>query len=232
VTPPEKVGPIFEAWTREVGKASEPGWGIISYLINGKVAPYSVSRPEVKYGPYRRAVGGAEAPDPYALSSSRRPRSALARPQRHPKRHPLGIAHWGTLARPAREGYPPYQTCHRRFQQWIREGVLSRILEALAGDLKRAREPRPFGVLHRRHLRGGQKGGFVWDKTKRGKGNYEVHGVLRPLFSSSRPPHRESFTARSHPCWRDSLRAVRRGASFEASWRPSVRRWIPSMRHF
>jgi hypothetical protein len=28
VTPPEKVGPIFEAWTREVGKASEPGWGI------------------------------------------------------------------------------------------------------------------------------------------------------------------------------------------------------------
>jgi hypothetical protein len=28
VIPPEKVGPIFEAWTREVGKASEPGWGL------------------------------------------------------------------------------------------------------------------------------------------------------------------------------------------------------------
>ena len=34
------------------------------------------------------------------------------------------------------ERYPPYQTCHRRFQQWIREGTLSRILEALAEDLK------------------------------------------------------------------------------------------------
>lgn len=31
--------------------------------------------------------------------------------------------------------YPPYQTCHRRFQKWEREGVLDRILRALARDL-------------------------------------------------------------------------------------------------
>ncbi len=34
------------------------------------------------------------------------------------------------------ERYPPYQTCHRRFQKWVEEGTLSRILEALAEDLK------------------------------------------------------------------------------------------------
>ncbi|CAA9464061.1 MAG: Mobile element protein [uncultured Rubrobacteraceae bacterium] len=34
------------------------------------------------------------------------------------------------------ERYPPYQTCHRRFQKWIEEGVFSAILEALAEDLK------------------------------------------------------------------------------------------------
>jgi len=34
------------------------------------------------------------------------------------------------------ERYPPYQTCHRRFQKWIEEGVLSGILEALAQDLE------------------------------------------------------------------------------------------------
>ena len=34
------------------------------------------------------------------------------------------------------ERYPPYQTCHRRFQRWVKEGTLSRILEALAEDLK------------------------------------------------------------------------------------------------
>jgi transposase len=32
--------------------------------------------------------------------------------------------------------YPLYQTCHRRFQQWIEEGLLSRILEALTEDLE------------------------------------------------------------------------------------------------
>jgi transposase len=32
--------------------------------------------------------------------------------------------------------YPPYQTCHRRFQQWRREGTLTRLLTALAEDLR------------------------------------------------------------------------------------------------
>jgi transposase len=32
--------------------------------------------------------------------------------------------------------YPSYQTCHRRFQQWVRSGVMKGILEALALDLK------------------------------------------------------------------------------------------------
>ena len=31
--------------------------------------------------------------------------------------------------------YPPYQTCHRRFQQWVREGKLESILRVLAEDL-------------------------------------------------------------------------------------------------
>ncbi len=34
------------------------------------------------------------------------------------------------------ERYPTYQTCHRRFQRWVKEGVLSRVLKALAEDLE------------------------------------------------------------------------------------------------
>ena len=34
------------------------------------------------------------------------------------------------------ECYPPYQTCHRRFQQWQRDGTLTRLLHALAEDLR------------------------------------------------------------------------------------------------
>ena len=32
--------------------------------------------------------------------------------------------------------YPSYQTCHRRFQEWVRSGAFERILVALATDLR------------------------------------------------------------------------------------------------
>jgi transposase len=32
--------------------------------------------------------------------------------------------------------YPPYQTCHRRFQKWVRVGLMKRLLRALAEDLR------------------------------------------------------------------------------------------------
>jgi transposase len=36
--------------------------------------------------------------------------------------------------------FPPYQTCHRRFQQWVKDGRLERVLEALAEDLRQRGE--------------------------------------------------------------------------------------------
>jgi transposase len=32
--------------------------------------------------------------------------------------------------------FPPYRTCHRRFQQWVRDGTLRSVLETLAADLR------------------------------------------------------------------------------------------------
>lgn len=32
--------------------------------------------------------------------------------------------------------FPAYQTCHRRYQQWVEEGVIDAILQALARDLE------------------------------------------------------------------------------------------------
>ncbi len=34
------------------------------------------------------------------------------------------------------ERYPPYQTCHRRFQAWIDQGVFERMAQTLAGVLQ------------------------------------------------------------------------------------------------
>ena len=43
----------------------------------------------------------------------------------------LWVLGTGAQWRELPEKYPPYQTCHRRFQQWVREGRLERILRAL-----------------------------------------------------------------------------------------------------
>lgn len=41
-------------------------------------------------------------------------------------------ARWKDLPRE----YPPYQTCHRRFQQWVRDGTMVKALQVLAEDLR------------------------------------------------------------------------------------------------
>ena len=41
-------------------------------------------------------------------------------------------AQWSELPR---DKFPPYQTCHRRFQDWVRAGTLVKVLRRLAEDL-------------------------------------------------------------------------------------------------
>ena len=72
------------------------------------------------------------------IPARRRPHGR-GRPWRDPRTVLNGIlwilrtgAPWKDL--PTR--YPPYQTCHRRFQHWVRSGVFARILQVLATDLQ------------------------------------------------------------------------------------------------
>ena len=62
------------------------------------------------------------------------------RPFAHPRAVLDGVlwilrtgAPWADLPR----RYPAYQTCHRRFQRWVKAGVLERLLRGLAEDLRR-----------------------------------------------------------------------------------------------
>jgi transposase len=48
----------------------------------------------------------------------------------------LWILRSGARRQDLPERFPPYQTCHRRYQQWVRAGVLRDVLETLAQDLK------------------------------------------------------------------------------------------------
>ncbi len=49
----------------------------------------------------------------------------------------LWICRTGAPWKDLPERYPPYQTCHRRFQEWVRQGVWEDILLSLALDLKK-----------------------------------------------------------------------------------------------
>jgi transposase len=48
----------------------------------------------------------------------------------------LWIMRTGSPWKDMPERYPSYQTCHRRFQEWVKSGVFERILQELARDLK------------------------------------------------------------------------------------------------
>jgi transposase len=67
------------------------------------------------------------------------PTEGRGRPRRHSREVLSGIlwvlrtgAPWADL--PAR--YPPYQTCHRRFQEWVDDGTFVKVLKGVAEDLK------------------------------------------------------------------------------------------------
>ncbi len=82
----------------------------------------------------------------------------------------LWILRTGAQWRELPKKYPPYQTVHGRFQQWVRSGQLEKALRALAErlhdqgllDLKEGLIDGSFASA--------KKGASPWEKTKRGKG--------------------------------------------------------------
>ena len=75
--------------------------------------------------------------EPIIVSStpSKDPRGRPARDPREVLDGILWILRTGAPWKDLPPRYPPYQTCHRRFQQWVRQGVFRRIAQALVEDL-------------------------------------------------------------------------------------------------
>lgn len=133
---------------------------------------------------------------PLIPSPPRRP-DGRGRPWRD-TREVLGGILWvlktGARWRDLPDRYPPYQTCHRRFQQWVREGVLEGVLRALASalleqgriDLSEAYIDGTFVPAKR--------GGAAVGPTKRGKGTKVMavadrSGLPLALHIDSASPH-------------------------------------------
>ena len=109
----------------------------------------------------------------------------------------LWILRTGTQWADLPERYPPYQTRHRRFQRWVRDGTFERVLEALAQDLKE----RGCLDLSECFIDGtfivAKKGGMC-GKDQAGQ-RFEAHGSGRPRWSSSRHVYRIGCAARGYP---------------------------------
>src|SRR5215471_10141138 len=96
------------------------------------------------------------------------------------------------------ERFPPHQTCHRRFQQWVREGVLRSAPEALAEDL-RERGALDLSECFIDGMFVVAKKGARSGKDQAGQ-RYEAHGggltalvFLSPFTGTSASPHEVSL---------------------------------------
>ena len=86
--------------------------------------------------------------------------------------------------------YPPYQTCHRRFQQWVRDGKLEKILRLLATELQaRGQLPLDEGFIDA-SFTGAKKGGSrsalpSAAKARRSSPSALITVFLSPLVSKA-----------------------------------------------
>ena len=98
------------------------------------------------------------------------------------------------------ERFAPYQTCHRRYQRWVREGRFERILEALATDLKeRGKLDLSECFIDGAFIAGENRGGCV-GPTKRGKGTKlmamaDRFGPPLAACAASASPHESRLVA-------------------------------------
>ncbi len=92
--------------------------------------------------------------------------------------------------------YPPYQTVHRWFQKWTKQGVIHHIWEAPAEDLAERGKIDMTEAAIDGSFASSKKGATVWENQAR-QGNKD-HGNHRPPWHSCRYLHRKCNAARSN----------------------------------
>jgi transposase len=105
----------------------------------------------------------------------------------------LWIMRTGAQWKDMPERYPPYQTCHRRFQEWVRSGAFEVILKALVRDMKERGDLDLTECFIDGTFVIAKKGAKV-GKTKRGKGTKimavaDRSGLPIAISVSSAAPH-------------------------------------------
>jgi len=100
------------------------------------------------------------------------------------------------------ERFPPYQTCHRQFQAWVKSGVFQQVLETLAEDLKQRGDLDLSECFIDGTFVVAKKGGLGVGKTKRGKGTKlmavaDRTGLPLAVYVTSASPHEITLVAQT-----------------------------------
>ncbi len=105
------------------------------------------------------------------------------------------------------ERFPPYQTCHRRFQNWVRSGVLSGVLEALADDLRQRGEIDLSECFIDGTFVVAKKGGVAWAPLSgaKARNSWLWQTLLVFLSPSTRQVLRRMKSPLSKTLWRTVL---------------------------
>jgi len=109
------------------------------------------------------------------------------------ERHSLGVTHRCGLGRPAR-ALPLGIDLFQALQPLDAPRCVAGDLGGAGARLGGSRKDQSLGMLYRRHLRGGEKGGFAVGKTKRGKGTKlmviaDASGLPLAVHATSASPH-------------------------------------------
>jgi transposase len=160
-------------------------------------------------------------------------------------RHASGIQRnavdlgYGAQWRELPKKYPPYQTCHRRFQQWVRRGKLEHICACWPWSCT------PEGnwntgtgrSFYRRLLHRGRKRGLAVEPPRRGKGTKIIaitDGHSLPLAVNDRAASRGAAPTdpRTASPWGDTANAGEWNDSWLHHFRRLVIRWEYHVENF
>lgn len=89
-------------------------------------------------------------------------------------------AQWADLP----ERFPPYQTCHRRFQEWVRKKVFAEILTILAKDMEERGKINVKECFIDGTFASAKKGGLWWVKPREAKGRKSWPLETKMVFQS------------------------------------------------
>lgn len=118
-------------------------------------------------------------------------------------------AQWAELPR---DKFPPYQTCHRRFQRWVREGTLVKALRVLAEDLLARGQLDLAETFIDATFAGAKKGAvlLVQHAAAKGARSWQLRSAMVFLSPWGLEALRPMKLASSKPRWRSALRRRRR----------------------